>query len=56
MCGIAGIINQSNTQIDANQLKFISDLMQHRGPDSQGFYTNNNVGFAHNRLSLLDLS
>jgi asparagine synthase (glutamine-hydrolysing) len=56
MCGIAGIINQSNSQIDANQLKFISDLMQHRGPDSQGFYTNNNVGFAHNRLSLLDLT
>ncbi len=56
MCGIAGIITHSNNLVDQNQLKLISDIMQHRGPDAQGFYTNNNVGFAHNRLSLLDLS
>ena len=56
MCGIAGIINSSKTPIDARQLEEISNIMQHRGPDAQGFYINENVGFAHNRLSLLDLS
>ena len=55
MCGIAGIINSSKTPIDARQLEEISNIMQHRGPDAQGFYINENVGFAHNRLSLLDL-
>ena len=56
MCGITGIINQLNTPIDKHQLEKISNLMQHRGPDSQGFFIKNNVGFAHNRLSLLDLT
>jgi asparagine synthase (glutamine-hydrolysing) len=56
MCGIAGIINSSKTPIDARQLEEISDFMQHRGPDAQGFFTHQNVGLAHNRLSLLDLS
>ena len=56
MCGIAGIINSSKTPVDARQLEEISNIMQHRGPDAQGFYINENVGFAHNRLSLLDLT
>jgi asparagine synthase (glutamine-hydrolysing) len=56
MCGISGIISKANLSVDQHQLKSISDIMQHRGPDSQGFFTHQNVGLAHNRLSLLDLS
>ena len=56
MCGIAGIVTKANLTVDQHQLKSISDVMQHRGPDSQGFFTHQNVGLAHNRLSLLDLS
>ena len=56
MCGISGIIdNKSIDNIKAN-LQEINDLISHRGPDSEGFYINNNLGLGHRRLSILDLS
>lgn len=56
MCGISGIINKDWTSIDKNELKRINDIIFHRGPDSDGFYFYNNLGFGHRRLSILDLS
>lgn len=56
MCGISGIINKDWTLIDKNELKRINDIIFHRGPDSEGFYLHNNLGFGHRRLSILDLS
>ena len=57
MCGIAGYISISK-QFTQQQLKDAAAVMQHRGPDADGFYfsENNTVGFAHRRLSILDLS
>lgn len=57
MCGIAGYISL-NKKFTQQQLKEAADVMQHRGPDADGFYfsENNMVGFAHRRLSILDLS
>lgn len=57
MCGIAGYISLKN-QITQQQLKDAAAVMQHRGPDAEGFYfsPDNKVGFAHRRLSILDLS
>lgn len=57
MCGIAGYIS-INKQFTQQQLKDAAAVMQHRGPDADGFYfsENNTVGFAHRRLSILDLS
>jgi asparagine synthase (glutamine-hydrolysing) len=57
MCGIAGYISLTNS-ISPNQLKQAALLMQHRGPDAEGFYfaDDNKVGLAHRRLSILDLS
>lgn len=57
MCGIAGYISLNN-QFSPDQLKTAAALMQHRGPDADGFYfsANNHVGLAHCRLSILDLS
>jgi len=56
MCGISGLVKSTNQQVDLSHLKIISDEMQHRGPDSQGFWHEGNIGLSHNRLSLLDLS
>ena len=56
MCGISGLVKSINQQVDLSHLKIISDEMQHRGPDSQGFWHEGNIGLSHNRLSLLDLS
>src|SRR5665647_279029 len=57
MCGIAGYISLNNT-ITEQQLKQAALLMEHRGPDANGFYFSDDkaVGLAHRRLSILDLS
>ena len=56
MCGISGFINFDNNKIDVEVLNKMLENQVHRGPDASGIYYNNFVGFAHNRLSLLDLS
>ncbi len=57
MCGIAGYISLNN-RFTQQQLKDAAAVMQHRGPDADGFYfsADNKVGLAHRRLSVLDLS
>src|SRR4051812_24307795 len=57
MCGIAGLLHfDSQRQVDSLQLRKMSDIIEHRGPDGEGFYINDNVGLAHRRLSIIDLS
>lgn len=56
MCGISGFINFDLKKINIEVLNKMLNSQIHRGPDSSGIYYNNYVGFAHNRLSLLDLS
>lgn len=56
MCGISGFINTGQSSIQRELLDLMLDSQDHRGPDARGVYYNNFVGFAHNRLSLLDLS
>lgn len=57
MCGIAGYISLNNTVTPA-KIKRACLLLQHRGPDAEGFYFSKDerVGLAHRRLSVLDLS
>ncbi len=57
MCGIAGYISLNNS-IKPIQLKKATGLLQHRGPDAEGFYFSDDetVGLGHRRLSILDLS
>jgi asparagine synthase (glutamine-hydrolysing) len=57
MCGIAGYISLNNS-ITEKQLHHAASLMQHRGPDAEGFYFSEDMklGLAHRRLSILDLS
>ncbi|KGL63232.1 asparagine synthase (glutamine-hydrolyzing) [Polaribacter sp. Hel1_85] len=56
MCGISGIINYdiSNT-VSIEDLKPITDVIAHRGPDGFGYWQHNNIGFGHRRLSIIDL-
>ena len=55
MCGIFGIIDKTN-DINRNELQTAIDIVRHRGPDDEGFYISNNIGFAHKRLAIFDLS
>ncbi|MBJ2172612.1 asparagine synthase (glutamine-hydrolyzing) [Aureibaculum sp. A20] len=56
MCGIAGkIFFDQNRTVSLNELKKMSDVIKHRGPDDEGHYNNSNVGLAFRRLSIIDL-
>ncbi len=55
MCGISGIaVPGCNRQ----QLMAMVESMNHRGPDDQGVFVDEdrNIGLGHNRLSIIDLS
>lgn len=58
MCGIAGIITANESVISIPLLKKMADALKHRGPDGEDFWINkhNHAGFAHRRLSIIDLS
>ncbi len=59
MCGIAGIIALSGQPIPnlERRLEVMNHLQRHRGPDGQGIWRHprGRVGFAHRRLSIIDL-
>jgi len=62
MCGLCGFIveNKQGYTDNSHVLKEMTNVITHRGPDSDGyFYTNtgkSTVGLGHRRLSIIDLS
>ncbi len=57
MCGIAGILYfDKNRSVQVQHLDLMRESLVHRGPDFGANYLNNNIGLAHRRLSIIDLS
>lgn len=56
MCGLAGIWYRDGQAVNHADLKRMADTLRHRGPDGEGFWRENNIGFCHRRLSILDVS
>jgi asparagine synthase (glutamine-hydrolysing) len=56
MCGILGTFNLNGKPVHRNLVKSMADKIAHRGPDSDGFYIKDNIGLAHKRLAILDIS
>lgn len=56
MCGIIGIISNSEQLNNAMLLKKMADAISHRGPDEEGSLLEMPVGLYHKRLSIIDLS
>jgi asparagine synthase (glutamine-hydrolysing) len=56
MCGIAGIARRSGPPPLPDTLRRMAHALRHRGPDGYGLFTGHRVGFAHARLSIIDLS
>ena len=57
MCGICGIYNYgSGLPVTREALKAMNDLIIHRGPDDEGYFTRENVGLAMRRLSIIDIT
>lgn len=59
MCGIAGAIDLALKGISHLRrcLEVMNELQKHRGPDGEGIWLHkhSHVGFAHRRLSIIDL-
>jgi asparagine synthase (glutamine-hydrolysing) len=56
MCGICGIFNLNGEPCSPVNLRRMTDAIEHRGPDGEGFYTDSFIGLGHRRLSIIDLS
>ncbi|PIU83495.1 MAG: asparagine synthase (glutamine-hydrolyzing) [Elusimicrobia bacterium CG06_land_8_20_14_3_00_38_11] len=56
MCGIVGIYNFGNNRpVEREKLTQMCNIIRHRGPDSDGFFLNNNIGLGIRRLAIIDL-
>lgn len=57
MCGIAGIISPNPQHRNQELLRTMTQQLAHRGPDGEGFWTDNrHVSFGHRRLAIIDLT
>jgi asparagine synthase (glutamine-hydrolysing) len=57
MCGIAGFYGAPGAAVPRQALlQRMIGAISHRGPDAQGFFTDDQVGLAHARLSIIDLA
>lgn len=55
MCGISGMF-LFDKQVDPGELTAMGATLEHRGPDHFSTVIVDNIGFAHNRLSIVDIS
>ena len=53
MCGIAGFMGQVENKADV--IRNMTEVITHRGPDSDGFFTDDNISMGFRRLSIIDL-
>ena len=56
MCGICGTVDPTG-KIESSELKKMSDIMRHSGPDAEGVWVSADhvFGLGHRRLSIIDL-
>jgi asparagine synthase (glutamine-hydrolysing) len=56
MCGIAGVVRFDGEPVSRSVLEGMAAAIRHRGPDGDGVWLQDNVGFGHRRLAILDLT
>lgn len=57
MCGISGkLCFDSARAVERDILERMNATLAHRGPDDAGIYCDGQIGLAHRRLSVIDLS
>ncbi len=57
MCGIAGQFNfLGHEPVDPEQIRRMSRVLSHRGPDDEGVFVKGPIGLGHRRLSIIDLA
>src|SRR5436853_7533253 len=55
MCGIAGFFVPHHS-LSPDVIQRMTRCVAHRGPDAEGFFSDEVVSFGHRRLSIIDLS
>jgi asparagine synthase (glutamine-hydrolysing) len=55
MCGIAGLLELGDGEIDDGLIQKMCNVITHRGPDDQGYFTEDRVALGMRRLSIIDL-
>lgn len=55
MCGIAGVLVSRRGEVNEAALWEMARSLHHRGPDESAVWAEGAVGFAHTRLSVIDL-
>ncbi len=53
MCGIVGFYGEQKNKEEI--IKRMADRIKHRGPDGEGYYTDDKIALGHRRLSIIDL-
>jgi asparagine synthase (glutamine-hydrolysing) len=57
MCGLVGCLSLGSSPPPTKEdLRGPIEIIHHRGPDETGYFTDGPLGFAHARLSIIDLS
>lgn len=56
MCGIVGIWHLNKEPVSPKLLQQMTDCINHRGPDDEGHFIDDNLGLGSRRLSIIDLS
>ena len=56
MCGLCGELRLDGQLVEQQRLQGMLQKLERRGPDDQGIYTYQQIGLAHRRLAIIDLS
>ena len=56
MCGIVGFADKKKKKEKTKIIKDMADMIIHRGPDGEGYYTDDYVALGHRRLSIIDVA
>ena len=56
MCGICGQLRFDDQAVNSQDLNIMMSKIARRGPDASGEWSQDYVGFGHQRLSIIDLS
>ena len=55
MCGFVGFVGKQKKEEKKKIIKNMADAIIHRGPDSDGYYCDDNIALGFRRLSIIDL-
>ena len=55
MCGFVGFVGKQSKEEKRKIIKDMANMIIHRGPDSDGYYIDDNVALGFRRLSIIDL-